>query len=176
MTKPWDCSLLPCQSGLYIAQERKDSLPLLKWLLSIAREHLCNGRAHYYCWRFTQGGLGRSFVPSLLTLACFLRGCGACAWKWSDTESKTQSLTIWSGGADRQESSYSSHGAEAVESGAQRRLSMEEPANHAWGLWSYWEAPPSVSKEKPLASLHLLFLCYKKIIIPTPFIGINVKL
>lgn len=34
---------------------------------------------------------------------------------------------------------------------------MEEPANH------------SVSKEKLLASLYLIFLCYKEIAVPTPF-------
>ena len=64
---------------------------------------------------------------------------------------------------------------EAVGPGAEGRHSKGGggPANHAWSLWSFWEAPPAGNKEKFLASLHLTFLCSKKIVIPTPLIGVE---
>lgn len=90
-----------------------------------------------------------------------------------DTEPKTQPLTIWSRGVDRQASSYSSHGA--------RSCGFEPRGGRAWrnmptmpGSCGHPGRP--LNKEKWLTSIRLISLYYKKMIIPTPFVDINVKL
>lgn len=83
-----------------------------------------------------------SLFASALTLACFLRHIGACAWhlrKWRCRRHGRQntapdSLSLAELAGKQVEPA-------AVGPGAEGRHGLGEPANHAWSLGSPWEAP-----------------------------------
>lgn len=116
--------------------------------------------------------LAGPLFSSVLTLTCFLCGFGGWTWHirkcWRPRIQNT-ALTVCSSEADRQASNYGSPGAGSCALWSPEEAQQRGTANHAWGLWSYWEVP-CLSTNKLLASLYLIFLYYKKMIISTPFV------